>query len=389
MNTLRSPGARARYALPAKRRLSRMSSTVSLLARDAVCDDPPDRRGDHEAVTAEPGRDMEAVVTWQRSEDRLPVRRDVVGRRSPARRARRTRGSGRRSEIARADVAPPRRRLRLRVTRRAEVAREHTPVVELLRREPPLGRDRRAARAGARGSARSGRGVGARARSAGRHPSGPTSRTRVGSGRDHDGRRGEAAGRRVERPRPAVRDDPRRRVARCGRRVAARSRRSPPGARPCTRPPRSTSLRPASRSGGRAPACPPPSGETTRDGTPAAFWRPNRRARSRSSTASLCATNRYPQASNAKGTGPPSRSPAVVHQARDSIASRQLSVVPHCRRMPPGWMPDCPSATPARSRTTTCAPRVRSARAIDKPTTPAPTTRTSAEERDVAIGVAS
>ena len=129
-------------------------------------------------------------------------------------------------------------------------------------------------------------------------------------------------------------------------------------------------------------------GETTRDGTPAAFWR-RTAAASRSSTASLCATNRYPQASNAKGTGPPSRSPAVVHQARDSIASRQLSVVPHCRRMPPGWMPDCPSATPARSRTTTCAPRVRSARAIDKPTTPAPTTRTSAEERDVAIGVAS
>ena len=35
----------------------------------------------------------------------------------------------------------------------------------------------------------------------------PDERTRVGSGRDHDGRRGEAAGRRVERPGPAVRDD--------------------------------------------------------------------------------------------------------------------------------------------------------------------------------------
>ena len=133
---------------------------------------------------------------------------------------------------------------------------------------------------------------------------------------------------------------------------------------------------------------PASTGDTSRDGTPAAFWT-RTAAASRSSTGSLCARKRYPQEANASGTGASSRSSAVVHQARDSRASRQLTVVPHWRRMPPGWIPDCPSATPARSTTTTCAPRSWSARAIESPTTPAPTTRTSDEGRIAAIAVAS
>src|SRR5438105_4146177 len=97
-----------------------------------------DRRGDHEAVAAEAGGDVEPVQ--DRAEQRLVVGGDVV---LAADEDRKRDELERRQQLldGRANGGAPALALPLGIAARAEVAGEDAAVAELLRREAPLGRD--------------------------------------------------------------------------------------------------------------------------------------------------------------------------------------------------------------------------------------------------------
>ena len=101
---------------------------------------PPDRRRHHEAVPAETGGHPEAPGLPDRAHDRLVVRRHVVGALGddPERDEREQR---QRLVDARTDVGAPGLGVRVGVARRREVAREHAPAGEVLRREVAVDED--------------------------------------------------------------------------------------------------------------------------------------------------------------------------------------------------------------------------------------------------------
>ena len=298
------------------------------------------------------------------AEDRLTVGSDVVG---AAHEHVEPDVLENREQLAhrRAHVPAPHGRARLRIARRAEVARGNTSSVELLGGEPPLDEiDERLAEALVDRPAEEempglelDRQVGAEWREesprvdpcvittdrAAKRPS-VVSSTQAGAA----GTTASTVARRTSSCRAIAA-------------IAARGLPMYPSSAQYEPPAREVVSRPGT-------SFPASTGDTSRDGTPAAFWT-RTAAASRSSTGSLCA-RRYPQEANTSGPGASSRSSAVVHEARDSRASRQ-----------------CPSATPATLGSTTdaCATGAleeRSARAIESPTMPAPTTRTSDEGRN-------
>ena len=193
-------------------------------------------------------------MTGEGAEDRLTVGSDVVG---AAHEYVEPDVLENREQLAhrRAHVPAPHGRARLRIARRAEVARGNTSSVELLGGEPPLDEitsdSRRRSWIGPlRKRCRGSSSIGRSAPSGARSPRVSTPASSPPTAR-RSGPRSSRAPRRARRGRPP-------RPSRGGRRAAGRSPRSLPAAYTCTRPPRSTSLPPETRSGGRAPASPPP-----------------------------------------------------------------------------------------------------------------------------------
>src|SRR4029079_9075071 len=107
---------------------------------DTGRDDAGDGRGDHEAVTAEAGRDVESFVPRHRAEHRLPIGRHVVGAARETGEVDLLQSGQEPADPLPYGGAPARCVLRW-IAHRAEVAREHAGVPALLRRGVELRRD--------------------------------------------------------------------------------------------------------------------------------------------------------------------------------------------------------------------------------------------------------
>src|SRR5579862_1412295 len=109
------------------------------VAEHSVDDYPGDRRSDHETVAAESARHVQPLPVADRPEHGLVVRRHVVDTRDEEREGNELE-AGKKATNAAADRRLPARASLRRVTTSSEIARQHTPVRQLLRRERKLWR---------------------------------------------------------------------------------------------------------------------------------------------------------------------------------------------------------------------------------------------------------